>query len=1176
MPNPAITISISVDTASANSNVVKFNKGLSDIESTAKRATSSASAGMSGLERSVASAAVTIRNQLLSVREAMTAVFGVGLAQAAKGAFEVAASFELAELGIASFVKEGENAQQIFNDLKNFALQSPLEFTTILEASNQLLALDTAAKDLIPTLDALSISMFAVTGGKDVPDKLKDVIRAIGQIRSAGALTGEEFRQLRNASVVTLQELAEAFGVTVDQFRKAIVDRAVPANAVIQATLEAVEARFSKFGDKVKNSATVAFSNFKDALGQAADAAIRDYLPSLIEGINSLSKNIRDLGDAIRRYRPEIEYGFKVIGSTLLVAGVYKMVTAIAELRFGWVALNGAIAANPIGAALVGVTLAISSFEYLGDYIDSSRIASLKLNLEMQHTARVLAGIKQGKSNEDFLALGFSAEQLAKSYAALNEQGYRLQKRLAELPAAAQKFAEASRPKRTQFQLDYSAKLAEEAESRRKAAVKDSETYLDASRRREVDGLERVREAYEQKFRDVRGFREAERNVELGFANFLKAERDKQFSEVQADLDRSLNQYKKFYSERKQEEFKFNDETRELLEKTELGRLNQQVTAAERSRDSQVRSLESLAAYTVEQQVAVEQERARIEIDFQNRSLQLRQAVIDRELRNELDKAKRQSFDALQIEIEKVQEIEKQHLASLEFRARIQALYEAKGGKLSAEQEIALQEKLSALRIAFATYSASQESSIRQAEAIKLNSRLAAIESEHSQRSAELRAEVEDAIAKAREVATVRAVQIVQQNNLRVFEGLKRNVEGLFDAVVTRSKSFGQAIADSIKLPILAAFKEIVSTRIAAFLFEIFGGGKVNLAAGGQPQFSGGLGVSGRGNVLGRLLGIGGTGALGLGSGGGGGFSSVIPGAPGGTGGFAGPVSLGGGAGTGVPSGVTGSLAGSAASLKGILSSLGNIGRGGAVLGPGSSGGALARPGVGGAAGGALLLGGGVLAGLGLQRGGLSGLGMTIAGGALIGAKFGGPLGALIGGGIGALAGTIRLFIKGAEEKIVQKVKSVYGIDIAKNFARDPLLGIIKQSFGGNIDVGIRSPQIRDLIELYAMSTGQNSQGINTTRPIASSFALSGGSFTQQPVFQNGLSMGLGQASNAAPAATVIQLDPAATEAFLQGQAVQAMNGNPRAVQGAVLRASTQNAGRRKALALAVNPGLMV
>ncbi|MBL8854787.1 MAG: hypothetical protein JNK57_12545, partial [Planctomycetaceae bacterium] len=48
------------------------------------------------------------------------------------------------------------------------------------------------------------------------------------------------------------------------------------------------------------------------------------------------------------------------------------------------------------------------------------------------------------------------------------------------------------------------------------------------------------------------------------------------------------------------------------------------------------------------------------------------------------------------------------------------------------------------------------------------------------------------------------------------------------------------------------------------------------------------------------------------------------------------------------------------------------------------------------------------------------------------GANFG-PLGAAIGAGIGAVAGTIRLFIKGAEEKIVEKVKSAYGITISKS-----------------------------------------------------------------------------------------------------------------------------------------------
>ena len=42
-----------------------------------------------------------------------------------------------------------------------------------------------------------------------------------------------------------------------------------------------------------------------------------------------------------------------------------------------------------------------------------------------------------------------------------------------------------------------------------------------------------------------------------------------------------------------------------------------------------------------------------------------------------------------------------------------------------------------------------------------------------------------------------------------------------------------------------------------------------------------------------------------------------------------------------------------------------------------------------------------------------------------------------------------------------------------------------KQGFGGNLDVAIRSPQVRDLIELYAMSTGQRMCGMPATmRPV--------------------------------------------------------------------------------------------
>jgi tape measure domain-containing protein len=1181
MANP-LTIVVQVEAASANTSIAGLNRKIDSIAAAMTGASKVASGGLNKIEQDAARVAINIKQSFSALGDLVKFSLGRGLLDgtrdAAQAALAVASHFEIAELGIAAFVQEGEDAKKVFTDLKQFALESPLEFTSILDASNQLLALGTAAKDLIPTLGSLSTAIFAVTGGQNVPEKLRDIIIALGQVKAAGALTGEEFRQLRNANIVTIEELARAFNVTTAEFRKAIVDRAVPASQAIQAILEITKDKFKRFENDIKTSSKVAFSNFKDALAQAADTALRDYLPKLVDGLNSLSRGIREFAVVVKDNKGTIEGAFKVLGGAAITAGILKLGGALVAVRFGWTALSGAIAANPIGASLVAVGAALAGMDAYANSLNEAEMAQIRQNQALLETNRVFALIKAGKSSEDILRIGLSVDQLRQAYESLNKQGYHFEQRLKSLPADAAKFKASISDPKTGFKLDHSAKDAEEAERKRKAAIKDSETYLEASQRKEVDGLRRVREEYLQQLKDAGNFAEAKANTERGFQNFLRAERDKEFKDVQKGLDAQLESYQKFYQDRAKQEFRYNDDTLELLQETQKSRLTNQIALEEQARDSQLRNLDAVATYTIQQKLAAEERRAQIEIEFQNKTLAMRTAMVDQELRYEQDKAKRQSYDAVQIEIEKLKEIEKEHLASLERRATIEALY-AGGGTLNVEQEAALQRKLVDIRTAFAQFSAAQEANIRLAEAAKLNARLAALEADSAEEVARLRKEAEGSITAAREGAAVKSTQIIRDNNLRVFEGLKRGAEGVFDNTVSKAKSFGQAVGDAIKIPILAAFKEIVSTRVAMMLFQIFGGGPVALQ-GGQPVFGGGItSTGGGGNVLGRLLGLGGAGALGIGGGGGIGF----PGAPGGTPGFTGPVG-GGGGGVGATS-IGAQLSQFGGGLKGILGQLGNIGRGGAVLGPGSNGGALAQGGVGGVAGGALLAGGGTLAFLGLQRGGLSGLGMTAAGGALIGAKFGGPLGALIGGGIGALAGTARLFIKGAEEKIVEKVRSAYGITISKQFARDPLMGIIKQQFGGSIDVGIRSQQVKDLIELYGMSTGQDAFGVNAaSRPVARSFALSGGTFTQQQTFQNGVSIPLDRlaggaaATNASAAPVVqgtIQLDAEATAAFFQGQAAQFVGNNPRAVQASVMTANRQNAGRREQAATMLQPSVL-
>jgi hypothetical protein len=223
----------------------------------------------------------------------------------------------------------------------------------------------------------------------------------------------------------------------------------------------------------------------------------------------------------------------------------------------------------------------------------------------------------------------------------------------------------------------------------------------------------------------------------------------------------------------------------------------------------------------------------------------------------------------------------------------------------------------------------------------------------------------------------------------------------------------------------------------------------------------------------------------------------------------------------------------------------------------------------------AAALGGGLLALAGLLRGGLSGLAMTTAGGALIGFKYGGPLGAAIGAGAGAAAGLVRLFKKSATEKAREKIKAVYGIDIPDKGVLQQIVETAKQAFGGNLDMAIRSQQIRDLIELYAMSTGQSIAGLPPTMRPVSLIQQSG------TLYQQAFSAGSVPTSNRAAGAPetagpiVIKLDGPATVRLLRGEAVEAIAENPRLVQNASLSATRANAGRRELVALQLSPGTL-
>jgi hypothetical protein len=404
------------------------------------------------------------------------------------------------------------------------------------------------------------------------------------------------------------------------------------------------------------------------------------------------------------------------------------------------------------------------------------------------------------------------------------------------------------------------------------------------------------------------------------------------------------------------------------------------------------------------------------------------------------------------------------------------------------------------------------------------------------------------AIQGARETAVIRQAQLIRDQNQRIFDSFKRQAEGIFDALLTKSQSIWSAIGNSLKTALLTAIKDVVTSRVAAMLMQLFTGTRVSLAGG--TSSSGALGR------LGGLVGVGAVPVFGQGGG---------------------PIPGGAAGGWGTPPFIPSKGGGGWASLLGGWKDFLGFG-GGVQYAPGKAvtweaatmGQKLSALGRSNAA----LLGGATLALMGLQRGGVSGLAMTTAGGAMIGFKYGGPLGAAIGAGIGAVAGLVRLFVKGAQEKAREKIKATYGVDIREKNILAEIVNIAKQGFGGNLDMAIRSQQIRDLVELYALSTGQSTAGLPATvRPV--SLLQQGGSLFQSSA--SGLTLDrIGSGAPSAAAATVINITVPGAKEFFEKETVRVVVENPRAVQSATMAATKQNAGRREMTGLQLSPGLIV
>ena len=240
----------------------------------------------------------------------------------------------------------------------------------------------------------------------------------------------------------------------------------------------------------------------------------------------------------------------------------------------------------------------------------------------------------------------------------------------------------------------------------------------------------------------------------------------------------------------------------------------------------------------------------------------------------------------------------------------------------------------------------------------------------------------------------------------------------------------------------------------------------------------------------------------------------------------------------------------------------------------------------------AALLGGGalVLDGLVRHAGSWRGVGEGAAGGALIGFKYGGPLGALIGGIAGFAAGVGEKLagMESREAEAKRLVKQTYGLSIDDSTARQ-IADLAKQKYGNSVSMAVRSSDVRQILQLYADSTGQKSD-LFTDQVRSASLVESGGGLFQSAQYRNGSAYTfasslatLGPSGGTLPTGnpfagggTSIHLDAQQTVDLWKTGTTLAIAGDPRGVSRAAVTGNGMSSARLNSAVTSMSPATVL
>jgi len=188
-----------------------------------------------------------------------------------------------------------EETKKVMEDLTEYAALTPFEMPEIEQAARGLIMFGERGEELMETLDILGNA----AAGTSTPFGM--IALVFNQVRGVGRLLTQDFRQLSTRGVLSLQDIADYFGVATDAAQKMLSQGKVGFEDFrnILKSLSAEGGRFANMTEKQSKTLSGLVSTLKDDFGiflrnmvEAVMPIVKGIVTALIQVSSTLRENV--------------------------------------------------------------------------------------------------------------------------------------------------------------------------------------------------------------------------------------------------------------------------------------------------------------------------------------------------------------------------------------------------------------------------------------------------------------------------------------------------------------------------------------------------------------------------------------------------------------------------------------------------------------------------------------------------------------------------------------------------------------------------------------------------------------------------------------------------------------------------------------------------------------------